>query len=339
MTEEQNQPKESFAQKLAILADNAQPFSTSRVSGLSNMGEAQQAQFERTWPGIETERRRRIVGTMNELVEDNIELDFSQALTFALRDADAIVRSRAIEGLWEDESRDLLQILTRLFENDPSHIVREKAALALARFAYLAEIKKLPERWYNRIRDALIGAIINPQEDIDVRRRAVEALGYFANDPQVAQLIGDAYKSDDDVMRASAIRAMGRNMSDVWMPVVRRELDNDEPALRYEAAYAAGEMGKDEFIQRLAAMVEDDDPQVRLEAIWALGQIGGPEAQRTLRLLSQEGDEASRDAAKEALEEVRYADDPFDVVSGRPRIYETGDDETGDNENDDETDA
>ena len=322
---QQKQPKETFDQKLTILSDSSQPFSTTRVSGLSNMSDTQQERFEATWPTIETGRRRRIIATMNELAEDNIELDFSLAYTFALNDADAVVRGAAIEGLWEDESRELLTVLLRILERDPSHVVREKAALALSRFAYLAEIKKLPERWHSRIREALLTAYNNPKEDIDVRRRAVEALGYFSNNPIITTLIQDAYDDDDEVMRASSIRAMGRNINERWLPTVRKELESDEPSLRYEAAYAAGEMGKDEFIQRLSEMVDDDDPQVRLEAIWAMGQIGGPEAQTTLRLLSDSTNEAVRDAAKEALEEVRYATNPMDVVSGRPRLAETPD--------------
>lgn len=307
--------KVNFQESLAKIIDTKQPFSTGALYAFSNMEPEDQARFELAWPKIEADRRRRTVTALVELAEDNINLDFSSVFTFLLNDAEPQVRGKAIEGLWEDESREFLARLLELVVKDPDEFVREKAALGLGRFAYLAETGKLRERWVNKLREGLFDRLRSGE--MAVSRRALEALGYFGQDDQVIQAIKEGYNSDDELVKASALKAMGRSINKRWLPEVGKELGSNEPMLRYEAATAAGEMSADELTQPVIRLCEDQDREVQMAAIWALGQIGGQESSRALKALAEADDETLANAANEALTELSFASNPLNVVNNR----------------------
>lgn len=307
--------KINFQQSLAKITDPKQTFSTAALSAFSNMEPENQARFEAAWPLIEAERRRRIATALVDLVEDNINLDFTTVYHFIVNDQNAQVRGSAIEGLWEDESRDWLNKLLELVAKDPDENVREKAALGLSNFAFLAETGKLTTRSTRKLREGLFDQL--HAKDTGVSRRALEALGYFGQDDQVIRAIQEAYNNDDELVKASALKAMGRSINKRWLPEVGKELTSEEPSLRYEAVTAAGEMSADELTQPVIQLVNDPDREVVLAAVWSLGQIGGPESSRTLKALANGDDEALANAATEALTELSFASNPLNVVNNR----------------------
>jgi HEAT repeat protein len=304
----------AFSEDLLKITDAEQPFALSTLYILSNLESEHQQEFEQRWLQTALERRRRVAGSLSELAEEDIELDFSSIFYFLLKDSDAQIRTNALEGLWEDESRKLLGLLLDLVERDPSELVREKAALSLGRFSYQAEVGKLPERWVTRLHETMLSLSADEQVPVAVRRRLVEALGYFSNSERVTKLIQQSYTSDDIDLQASALRAMGRNMDKRWLPEVGKEMSSTDPALRYEAATAAGEMNSDELLQPLIRLSSDKDSEVRLAAIWSLGQVGGPEAVRVLKELAHSSNEAVREAAQESLDEITFANSPLNVI-------------------------
>ncbi|PMP84716.1 MAG: PBS lyase [Roseiflexus castenholzii] len=248
------------------------------------------------WQRIPAGRRIEIAHAMVELAEDNIDLDFTVMFQWLLDDADATVRASAIEGLWECDG---LPVLRRMQ-------VRAAAAMALGRFAYMAEIEEIDAVYGQQVHDALLALIRDPAQPTEVRRRAIESAGYFAASDAVQQQIELAYASSDQLMRESALTAMGRSMLPRWLPIVSRELESPSPALRYEAARAAGEMADlaRSLVARVVRLCNDADTEVALAAIWALGQIGGETARRTLQRMSGSDDEARSQAAAEALDEL-----------------------------------
>jgi len=304
----------AFTDNLNKIVDSEQPFALSTLYVLSNLEPEAQAEFEAVWPGTALERRRRIAGSLQELAEEDIELEFSTIFYFLLKDTDPQVRIDAIEGLWEDESRQFLARLLDIIEHDAANEVREKAAVTLGHFCYLAELGKLPERWARRLYDTIMELVEHKTLPVEVERRLVEDLGYFFNDPRVTKIIGEAYNDDDSQLQASALRAMGRNMDMRWIPEVGQQMSNDEPALRYEAATAAGEMSSAELLPSVLSLANDEDMEVRLAAIWAMGQIGGPEASRVLKELISDKREAVREAVQEALTEVTFNANPLNVL-------------------------
>jgi HEAT repeat protein len=273
---------------------------------LSGLGREERGDFWPAWTEIMPRRRAEIARSMVELAEDDVELDFSAAQIWLLDDDDSEVRASAIEGLWENTSTTLLHQLLRLMRSDPAPPVRAAATISLSRFAYQAELAEIDTRDAQALRDGLLAMINDARQPLEVRRRALESAGYFGSIDEIQRQIELAYASDEQLLRESALVAMGRSMLERWLPTIGRELTSPSPALRYEAARAAGEMGEDArtLLPKLAPLLNDYDSEVALAAIWALGQVGGDSAKRVLQQIQKSEDETRRLAAADALEEL-----------------------------------
>jgi HEAT repeat protein len=295
----------SFEAQLATLGDLAKPLAHAELKSLSNLGPAMLQAFWAAWREFPAERRLAIVRELDDLAEDNVDMDFRPVLRACLSDADPDVRAAAVAGLWEDESERTMDRLIALL-NDEAGLVRSAAAVALAPFAYRAEVGELPPATGQRILSALMGVATDPEQPLDVRRRAIEGLGYFAGSKEAQAEIGRAYAHSEITMRESAVLAMGRSMRPTWFPYIERELKSQSPALRYEAARAVGEIGEDgrPMLSALLPLVDDDDTEIAQAAIWSLGQVGGPSAKRVLERIARSKDDARRQAASDALEEL-----------------------------------
>ncbi len=273
---------------------------------LSGLAFDQRDAFVRSWGALVPERRAEIVRAMVDLAEDNVDLDFSSALFWMLDDTDVGVRTTAIEGLWEDTSVRLLRRLLTMLQADPAPDVRAAAALLLGRFAYLSVTDELPEEEGAALESTLLQTMFDKSQSFDVRRRAMEAAGYFSDAEAVQREIEQAYASNEQLLRESALVAMGRSMQPRWLPTISAALGAASPALRYEAARAAGEMAEEarSLLPRLVQLAEASDSEVALAAIWALGQIGSDAARRALQRMRKDADETRSQAAEEALEEL-----------------------------------
>src|SRR5689334_1550889 len=212
---------------------------------LSGLDREERADFWPAWTAIMARRRAEIARAMVELAEDDIELDFAAAQIWLLDDDDSEVRASAIEGLWENTSPALLHGLLQLMRSDPAPAVRAAATLSLSRFAYLAELEELEQRDVQALRDGLLAVIRDTRQPLEVRRRALESAGYFGSVGEIQRQVELAYASDEQLLRESALVAMGRSMLERWLPSIGRELASPSPALRYEAARAAGEMAEE----------------------------------------------------------------------------------------------
>ena len=93
---------------------------------------------------------------MTELATDNVELNFDNIFISCLRDPDADVSSEAIDGLWENEEPALIPLLIDLLNNDLSEKVQATAALALGRFALMAEIGSISPKYGIQVGQALL---------------------------------------------------------------------------------------------------------------------------------------------------------------------------------------
>nr|HRC77725.1 HEAT repeat domain-containing protein [Kouleothrix sp.] len=90
---------------------------------LSGLGFEARAEFWPAWMSVVARRRAEIAHAMVELAEDNVDLDFAQALLWMLDDDDAEVRASAAEGLWESERTQVLHRLLDLLRADPAPAV------------------------------------------------------------------------------------------------------------------------------------------------------------------------------------------------------------------------
>jgi HEAT repeat protein len=302
--------KPGFGEQLQALGDLSQPLQRAGIKVLSNLDPTDLREFRTIWPTIAGERRVAIVQALDELAEDSVEFDFRTVFQECLDDSEAAVRALAVDGLWEDERISTMERFIALLD-DPAGEVRSAAALGLGRFAYRAELGELPVSEGSKVLNGLLRVAIDPDQPLEVRRRAVEGLGYFAGSAEAQAEVGRAYAHPEQLMRESAIAAMGRSMRPTWFPYIERELKSASPAMRYEAARAVGELGEDgrQLLSALMPIVEDEDSEIALAAIWALGQVGGSNAKRVLQRLVRSNNPARKQAAEDALEELALGED------------------------------
>jgi HEAT repeat protein len=306
------EPPDSLSIKEAIadLGNGDRPLLSSRLIDLSNLGSEELSFLEQVWVSIKPERRRQIVYRLVELAEDNFELNFDSIFWNCLKDQDAEVRCRAIEGLWEDEETSLISPLINLLEQDSSEKVRAAAATALGKFAMLAEHGKLRSCHTSKIARALLDAVGDASNTIEVKRRALESAASLSL-PRVKKAIMVAYRSRNAKLKTSAIYAMGKNCDGSWLPVLLTELASADAEIRYEAAGACGELGEEEAVPYLIGLVKDPDVDVQMAAVKALGKIGGTEAKECLKQCLNDPGEVISQMAEQALQELEVVEDPF----------------------------
>lgn len=299
----------NFDSALRHLENEDKP-ALSALGALTGANKENLAAFAQTWVRLPVQRRQRVAQMLVDLAEKNIELDYTVLFRYLLNDDDPEVRALGIEGLWEDEDPALVKPFVGFLRSDPDARVRSAAADALGRFILLAEYGRLPQSPHAElIHEALLATIHGSAEDLAVRCRAVEAIGYSSKE-HVREVIDAAYADDAAEMRASAVAAMGRSADAYWRKAAANELDSPDPRMRFEAARACGELEYRAAVPRLIEMLEDPDREVQMVAITALGQIGGGQARDALTRAAASDDEVLSELADEALQELRFSSDP-----------------------------
>ena len=271
--------------------------------------------FRTEWPMLPESSRVDVLRRFDELSEERVDLNFRRALRVALEDSSPVVRQLAIAGLWEDDSGDLLERLRIVLRDDPSADVRSEAASALGRFSQRASTEAVPDDGGRTLRDELTRVVRSSESSYAEQRRAIESLGPFAGEWDIAETVREAFESGDHGLQCSAIRAMGLSRESRWLPLILDELQSDEAELRFEAALAAGLLGSPDALPLLLDAARDEDPEVRHTAINAIGQIGGRGAVRALERLAEDAGEADLELIEAAIEEVGTLLEPFEQPS------------------------
>ena len=295
---------------LENLSDPSVSLSNSDFIEVSDLSPAELGVFARCWFRLSQERKRAILATMVELAEDSPELDFCTIFKMCLKDDDEWVLEKAIDGLWEYEDRSVLPGLLQVLTSYRGAEVRAAAASALGKFCVLTQEGYLLSRDATSIHTTLMTVLQDQDESLEVRRRCLEAVAPF-NTPDIRDYVCWAYQSGDLLLKSSAIFAMGRTGDVSWLPTLVKELDNGEPALRFETANACGDLGEEDVIPHLLGLLDDDDYQVQIAGLNALGKIGGPLAKGALLRCLEEGDASLEEAARTALENVEFLEDPM----------------------------
>ena len=296
------------------LTDPSQKLTHKLLRSLASLEGEGLAAVKAAWPAIAAARRRQITAALVEMAEDDVELDFVDLFRILLDDADATVRASAVSGLWETDDQSLIDPLLRLLQSDPSADVRASAAESLGHF--VAEVADDGRRT-SRAKRLLAGLLeafhdTRPPSSELVRRRALESLAGFGDDPLVVAAINEAFSGASQPLRAGALSAMGNTFDARWNPIIVQHLSSPEAELRFEAARAAGDLMIEDAVPTLVAMTKDLDEEVQQMAIWALGEIGGLQAKATLTTLLESHSEGVRDAAEEALADLRFNENPLD---------------------------
>ena len=280
---------------------------TPRDFGLfSDMDRTKLASFRDLWGNVPAEVRRGLISALALLAEQSLEYSFDRVFKEVLSDPDPDVRHKAIQGLWECEDESLAGVFLHMLEEESDETVRAAVASGLGRFVYLAELDELEPTLATAIETALFTTIHNPDVPLEVRRRAVEAIGFSCHS-ELPDIIRDAYEHEHPRMRVSALFAMGRSADSRWRKIVLQELDSSDDEIRFEAVRAAGELSLREAVESLARVLDEkEDVMIRQAAVWSLGQIGGNSAKRVLHHILANEEEDLVEVAQDALEGLSF---------------------------------
>ena len=293
----------SPAEVIAAIADPAQPIPYNDLAALSSADNETAVALLSLWPRVEPARRRELLASLQRLADEDATLDFDRVHLSALQDPDPATRILAVRGLWEQEREDVMRLLTTVLRGDAEATVRAEAATALGQFVVSMEFGLLTEDAAEFLAEALRDAVEDAAEEDEVRARALEALG-ASSEEWVAEMIAEHYEGGSPRLRLATIRAMGRNASDDWLPILIHNFDDDDAETRAAAATSAGQLLLESAVEPLAALVDDSDDEVQVAAVHALGEIAGDAAEAVLtQLLTREPHLA--DAARHALAEAR----------------------------------
>jgi ParB family chromosome partitioning protein len=155
-------------------------------------------------------------------------------------------------------------------------------------------------------------AVLTVYADDDIRRSAVEALGWrLRKRGGLAEPLVKALKHRDGVTQFLAAEGLARGGRDEGLALLLAAVDlQDDPSLRRRAVRALGELGDARALDLLLKVVNDPGHALRDESAEALGHLGrSPKAQEILPLL--EGLARGGDAAAGgALRGLRWFDHP-----------------------------
>ena len=252
------------------------------------------------------------------MARDEPWADLGPVFVEFLDDEDPEVRAAAVRGLWSSSDASLVDRLLEMATYDSSAMVRARAISGLGiyihegmmltfdedeePFAEFLGDDEITEAQFNQVRDYLFAVYEDEDRTTDERRYAVESLA-FLFEPEVADLIKDAYNSPEKEMKVSAVFAMGRNGLARWNDILARELYSADPDLQREAIRAVGELGPPELGKDLLRLTYAEDPEIKFEAIEALGQSGWEGAFERLEELTLDLNPQVADMAEIALEE------------------------------------
>jgi HEAT repeat protein len=287
----------------ALKAGEGSGVSSTIFYGLSGLQPESLRTLQPAWNALPVAYRRKVMRRAAEAAETNFELEYSGLGRLGLEDADAEVREAAIDMVWEDNGLDLMQRLIEMARNDEARDVRAAATSALGRFILAGELGDLPESETVQAQDAAIDILNDEDEEVDVRRRALEAISNCGHEI-VDDAIKDAYQNYERRMQVSAVYAMGRTCDAKWGEIVLHEMQSADPEMRFEATRAAGELELKEAMPYLTQLSRDLDPEVREMAIWSIGEIGGEDAVRLLRKLARDAEKSGDNALIDAIEDA-----------------------------------
>jgi HEAT repeat protein len=282
----------------------------STLDNLSCLCSADLEYFKQLWVRTGVDHKLQVISQLVKLSQENFRFNFSEIFLYCLYDTDSRIRADAITGLAEEEDYHYISPLLIILKKDNDNNVREAAVKALGNFAILGATGKLSGNLINRIYDALLAILDDKNAGIDSKRLALEAIAPL-HLPRVKDLIENAFRSPDTNLKASGLRAMGRNCDTYWLDMLRDSLRNDNRDLRYEAAIAITELGCEETLPDLIELSDDEDDRIQEAAVRGLGEVGGDEARSVLDELAKSPDQSVRHAAQLAIKELDYCNDPM----------------------------
>jgi HEAT repeat protein/GGDEF domain-containing protein len=140
---------------------------------------------------------------------------------------------------------------------------------------------------------------------LPVRRSLIEALGETGEHLYFTLLKGLLDDSRSEMIRKSALYALGRLKDPASVPVLIDFLSDPNPHLRTRAVEALGEIGKNEAYEPIRKMVSDENRFVRQKVMESLGKLANRDSLPVLEESLEDSDEKVTEYALGALGELR----------------------------------
>ncbi len=304
-----NEKATSFQTVLDALLDQNQEFPRRYLPYFSDMDSDSLAALRGIWARVDPTRKLQLLAQMESLAAEDTLVSFDDLGRSLINDPESAIRARAIRLLTEADDPNLIPVYVDILQNDKDGSTRAEAATALGQFVMLGELDEVAESAHHAAEEALF-KIFNSEKNAEVRRRALESLG-FSSRLEVPTLIESAYQREDPDWIASALFAMGRSIDDRWEDEVIAMLLNEEPAVQLAAVQAAGELGLASAGPILLKLLEEEeDPGIIEAAIWSLSQIGGEDARIYIQTVIDLAEDAEQvEFLEEALENLSFTED------------------------------
>ena len=312
----------SFQSVLDALLTNGKDFPRRYLQRFSDIETLELKTVMDIWSRIDLSRKLSLLKGLESLAEEDMLANFDDFARAIIIDPDPQIRIRAIHLLNECEDQKLIPAFLNMLKNDPDVTVRVEVAAVLKLFVDMGELEEIPEKTYHQIEDALL-AVGNSEDDVHVRRAALESLGYSSR-LEVVTLIESTFHRENPEWQASALIAMGRSADERWDDEITVSLVNEDERIRKAAVQAAGELPlKVAGPLLLKLLEEEEDDEIIAAAIWSLSQIGGEDVRTYLEnMLDQSEDEEQIAYLEEALDNLAFTEDldRFDLISFDPDI-------------------
>ena len=163
-------------------------------------------------------------------------------------------------------------------------------------------------------------------QDVGIRAMAVRGVSEFGKGaaphvPLMVQLVSDEARE----VRLGAVLALGRTAArpKLALPALVNALNSTDQDVRENAAAAVGSFGADATcaVAALVSLLNDDAGAIRYNAIVSLGEIGAAATAsipHLKRMMNARVDELDRQAAREALEKIKKAQQEKQAKDKRP---------------------
>lgn len=302
--EGQTAERPTLDQAIVALKEGAEPSVDQTILyGLSDLSEEQLEVLKPVWDALDGQYRQLVTQILVDEMDGNFELNYDVFAQLALTDRNEYVRQLAIEILLATEDSVHLDTLAGVVKYDRAHAVRVAALHGMGEFLSDGCYEDLPPRRAERIHEYVQSLWNNQNEHADLRGAALEVLA--ATDSDITACIREAYHSEDESLRLSALVAMGYTAdSELWRDTVIEELTNGTLPAQREAARAAGALELDDALPLLLGLLEDEEADAVDIVVWSLGEIGGKEALRVLNVLAESAEDREDDDLLELIEDA-----------------------------------
>lgn len=294
------------------------------ILGLSDLDIQELPSLRSAWNKLSDKDRGLILERLTDSSDTDYMLDYSAVAYLGYDDPAPEVRLAALRLGTMDTTGDRMYKLIDMAQHDPQEFVRAEAIGQLGQFIYLGEVDELEGLSMQPVVDLALHLWHDRQESLEVRRRALESLGHSSMEG-IDAIIDQAYADPSDMMKLSAVVAMGHSCDETWAQNVISELESDDPAMVEAAIVAAGTIVVPEAVALLANLIYSDDTDIQMTAIWALGEIGGDEATEALEGLALQAEEEGDEDLYEAIEEALATSSMITMMMDFEPGYDDGD--------------